>query len=262
MTQRNFFVTLCGPALLALLLGACPVDGGDTEDEGNEADISFSGGRGQLELRAMDAEPRFFSLATGTEITDPDEIESKVWDICFFATRMILTNSGKTAGDYFTGGRGGVWHTNSTDFDTVTLDDRVIGPDPLDGRDYGEYNQDVLRYAYSMSVASLRFDRPMNVMTFVGYQNENSPNVGKTAANPFSELYTYDKKAFYANTFHANGTMHMPPHFYVTNQVYIIRHGDGEHYSKFQVRRFIRNYDNGHFQLGSDTYGVRWENLP
>jgi hypothetical protein len=266
MNQKTAFFILSASllaALFALLLGACPMeDSGDDGEEPEPPTITFTGGKGELELRAIDAEPRFFSLSTGKEITAQEDIESTTWDICFFATRMLLTNSGKTAGDYFSGGKGGVWHTNQTDFEEVTgKDDAVTGPDPLDGRDYGEYNQDVQRYAHSMSVASARFERNMNVMTFVGYDNDVVSNAGKSAANPFSQNYLYDKRAFYANTFSPSGVMTMPPNFYVTSQVYIIRHGDGEHHSKFQVTKFERNYDNGYFQLNSDTYAVRWENL-
>jgi hypothetical protein len=269
MNQKTPFFILSASllaALFALLLGACPLE--DSDDAGEEPEpptITFTGGKGELELRALDAEPRFFSLSTGKEITAQEDIESTAWDICFFATRMLLTNSGKTAGDYFSGGKGGVWHTNQTDFEEVTgKDDAVTGPDPLDGRDYGEYNQDVLRYAVSMAVASLRYERSMNVMTFIGYDNDSVPNAGMSAANPFGGLFRYNKKAFYSNYYEdANGNLLlvMPPNFYVTNQVYIIRHGDGEHHSKFQVTKFERNYENGLFNFNSDTYAVRWENL-
>jgi hypothetical protein len=261
MKQRYFSTlrALLPAVLFALFLGACPMEGED--DENKEPDITFSGGQGEMELEGKDGKPRFFSLSTGTEITAQEDIESAAWDIAFYPTRMILTNSGYTAGPlYFSGGKGGVWHTNQTDFDAVTgKDDRVIGPDPLDGRDYGEYNQDVLRYARGMAGSNMQQERYMNVMTFVGYQNENLVD-GKSLGNTFNTYYKYDKKAFYANTFRDPDnymTFVMPPLFYVTNQVYIILHGDGEHYSKFQVYKFVRySYEE------KDVYGVRWENLP
>jgi hypothetical protein len=253
MNQRKLFTNFFASLLfIVLLLGGCPMESEDDENKRKEADINFSDGRGELELEARDGEPRFFSLSTGREITAQADIESQAWDIAFYATRIIWTNSGVSAGDNFSGGKGGVWHTNQTDFDAVAGREAAVTGDPV----YAPYHEDVRRYAHGMAGSGMRLERNMNVMTFLGFDNESEEGAGKTAEKPFTVYYNYDKKAFYANTFDAKGMMTMPPRFYVTNQVYIIRHGDGEHYSKFQVTKFIRNYT-----ADLDTYAVRWENL-
>jgi hypothetical protein len=236
-------------------------DGGD----GDDTTLTFAGGKGELELTIQDGVARFFSLSSGEEITAKEDIESQGWDIALYATRYILTNSGITAGKYFSNGKGGVFHTNQTDFDAVTSkDDRVTGIDPVDGRDYSVYNQDVRRYANGMGGGG-EAERTMNVMTYLGYEGEDTEYQGEvhnglTFATMFTTFYTYERKQFYANTF-TNDFMTMPPDFYVTNQVYIIRHGDGEHYSKFQVTKFVRNFGSDIMNGVSDTFKVRWENL-
>jgi hypothetical protein len=234
----------------------------ETDDETNTGEvpeISFTGGQGDMTFRGEDTEFYFFSLSEGRMITAQEEIESQSWDIAFRPPRLILTNSGVTAGKYWTGGKGGVWHTNQTDFDAVTSRDDAVTDDPV----YTPaYNTDVTRYAYSMAVADSSFVRAMNVMTFIGYGNENEPGAGLSGDKRFDANYRYNKKAFYANVMNPATDMGvMPPDFYVTNQVYIIRHGDGEHYSKFQVTQYIRHYDNGYFALSSDTFSARWEVL-
>jgi hypothetical protein len=254
-------VLLLLAAVFSLSLTACPME--DTDDGGDEGDttLSFTGGSGELELTIKDGTARFFSLASGKEITEKKDMESQGWDIAFYATRYILTNSGITAGKYFSGGKGGVFHTNQTDFDAVTGKEAMItGPDPVDGRDYGVYNQDVRRYANGMGGGG-EAERTMNVMTYLGYEAEDQDaHNGLTYGTMFTTYYTYERKQFYANTF-TNGFMTMPPEFYVTNQVYIIKHGDGEHYSKFQVTQFTRNFGSSALKGVSDTFKVRWKNL-
>jgi hypothetical protein len=254
---RTLFFLLA--AILSLFFTACPLEADDDGGDENDTSVNFAGGKGELELTVKDGVTRFFSLSSGKEITEKKDIESQGWDIAFYATRYILTNSGVTAGKYFSSGTGGVFHTNQTDFDAVTNKDaRVIGIDPIDGRDYGVYNQDVRRYANGMGGGG-EAERTMNVMTYLGYAQEDLYD-GLTYANMFSTYYTYERKQFYSNTF-TNDFMTMPPDFYVTNQVYIIRHGDGEHYSKFQVTQFVRNFGFDIMKGISDTYKVRWENL-
>jgi hypothetical protein len=262
--------------LFALFLTACPMEDNNennTEQEQEEEEQitgGFADGKGEKELYYVpDGNIYFLSLSTGEIITAEagkeqeheayETIESPGWDLAFYPARQIWTNSGVTAGGYFTGGNGGVWHTNQTDFDAVTgKDARIIGVDPVDNVDYSDYHEDVFRYAIGMAGSNMRPERHMNVMTYLGWSIEDNGR-GKTASNYFQSDYMYNRRAFYANTFDAPGVMTMPPRFYVTNQVYIIRHGDGVHYSKFQVTKYIRYYEGtaGY----ADTYGFRWENL-
>jgi hypothetical protein len=52
---------------------------------------------------------------------------------------------------------------------------------------------------------------------------------GQSEADPLTD-YKYNAKQYY----HANLAT-MPPVYSVTRQVYIVRHGDGENYSKMQI---------------------------
>jgi hypothetical protein len=49
-------------------------------------------------------------------------------------------------------------------------------------------------------------------------------------------FYHFNKKSAY------KGTGGMPPGFAETGQIYIIRHADGVHHSKFQVTQFKYGY--------------------
>jgi hypothetical protein len=245
-----------GLLLCAFLFSACPTGADDDNNTVPDPVISLTGSRGELELVISDGDIKFFDFADGTEVKDA-AIKSRKWDIAFWATRLILTNSGVSADEYRSSGRGAVWHTEKTDFGSATLEDAVNkdkhegdeGYDP----DYAQYNEDVLRYATGMTGYYTRYERFMNVMTYLGYPNEakNPAMDGTTMVKRFEPMYLYNKRAFYEATVGM-----MPPDFRPTYRVYIIRHGDGEHYSKFQVTKFER--DSFHY---IDTYKVIWENF-
>jgi hypothetical protein len=234
-------------AVLALCLTACPTESGGDDEPLPDSVISLTGDKGEMELTLGDGDIRFFDFATGAEVRDA-AIKSREWDIAFWCSRQILTNSGITAAEYRSGGKGAVWHTEKTGFDQVVLED-AVRDDPV----YMPYNEDIFRYAVGMTGYSERF---MNVMTYLGYPNErDDPAMDGTTMNKiFRPMYLYDKRAFYEATVNM-----MPPDFRPTNRVYIIRHGDGEHYSKFQITKFVR--DTWAKPAPTDTYRVIWENF-
>ncbi|MDR2617407.1 MAG: hypothetical protein LBC62_00930, partial [Treponema sp.] len=65
----------------------------------------------------------------------------------------------------------------------------------------------------------------LNVISYVGYGSGN----GLTEDNPLTD-YRYNAQAYYS----ANLST-MPPVYSVTRQVYIVRHGDGEHYTRMHI---------------------------
>jgi hypothetical protein len=74
----------------------------------------------------------------------------------------------------------------------------------------------------------------MNIMTYFGYATgdgltEATAFGWSTPGPPSAPFYEFNKKAF------AYVTGGMPPPWFPTKQVYIIRHADGTSYSKFQV---------------------------
>jgi hypothetical protein len=160
-----------------------------------------------------------------------------------------ITNSGVTAESLNSGGLGGVWFTNRTDFENVSLDDRVT--DFSGGNaEYEVYTADVTRYQGAMGAA---VPGPMNIMTYYGYESgdgsEGSPFTISANAPYIEPFYKFNKKAFAAA-----GTT-MPPTWWGTNHVYIIRHANGVSYSKLQV--YEVTYVIGH----SFKFGFRFENL-
>jgi hypothetical protein len=172
---------------------------------------------------------RYFSLSQGVEV-DPSKSNTAEWDIAVKSEGgfcYVLTNSGASAG---AGGNGGVWFTTKgTNFTGVTLADRVTDLTG-DNAEYAEYVTDTIRYQHAMS-ASL--PGPMNIMTYYGYLSgsglsEDDPFEWSLPGPPSSPVDEVNKKAFAAVL---GG---MPPPWYPTGEVYIIRHADGVSYSKLQ----------------------------
>ncbi|MDR1251681.1 MAG: HmuY family protein [Treponema sp.] len=228
-----FAVLLCA----ALFFTGCPTDPEDEEPNyGGEAEIL------NIVVAATDGVV-YYSLSTGEQVAGTDS-----WDIAFRRSRLIFTNSGATAAypDVTSTGSGGVWHVTKTNLADVTVDD-AVKDDPL----YGPYNQDVVRYILAGGMGgspATAAPSRINVMTFVGYSNE-ADNDGLSADKPFSNTYQYNKKQFY----NSEG---MPPVMSVSNQIYIIKHGDGSKYSKILINAYESSTANG-----TDTYQIIYQNF-
>jgi hypothetical protein len=190
---------------------------------------------------------RYFSLSQGVELP-ASKSNTAEWDVAVKAQDgfcYILTNSGATATALGSGGDGGVWFTDETDFNSVTLADRVTDFTGAN-EEYEVYTKDVIRYQRGMS-ASL--DSVMNIMTYYGYESGD----GLTEATVFGwstnpgppggPFYEFNKKAF---AYVIGG---MPPPWFPTKHVYIIRHADGISYSKFQV--YALRYEKGYTYIVS-----------
>jgi hypothetical protein len=241
---------------LSLLLTACPTEAENTTDEEDEDTITLAGGVYTLNFTVLNGEVRYLNLHTAEWVTDPEIIASPDWDIAFHASRLIYTNSGDTATDLNSGGYGGVWFTNTTDFDAVSGEgDKAAADTGNPDFDYTPYFQDVKRYVVQMAT---RYYRRLNVMTYAGYPDEDVYS-GLTedralAGNGYLVNYNYDKKQYYINPPMPDGGLRMPPSFQATQQVYIIRHGNAADVSKFQVTRFVRD-----LAAESDHYTVQWK---
>jgi hypothetical protein len=231
---------------------ACPTEvPDDTEQEIEipEDELTEEGNVKTLKLSVSHGAVKFYSLTTGQEITG-DAIASRAWDIAFKETRTIWTNSGATAGEYKSGGQGAVWHTNKKNFEAAALKDAV-----KNNPTYTPFNTDTIRWAPDMEDYKKRF---MNVMTYLGYGNEKAEGAGTSYENPYSTPM-YTKRGFYS--------MPSMAFFEPTRYVYIIQHGDGEHYSKIQVKSFIRALETdpndvaaGQTAVGTDSFEVLIEN--
>jgi hypothetical protein len=186
---------------------------------------------------------RYFSLSQKKELEAPKRFTTE-WDLAIEAQGgfcYIYTNSGASAEHFGTTGQGRVWFTNKTDFDDVALADRVTDYTGVNApyADCAAYETDVVRYQTGMTAV---LPSRMNIMNYYGYHSGD----GLTAATAFgwsdppppsAPFYDFNKKAF---GYVMGG---MPPPWYPTKQVYIIRHADGVHFSKFQV--YSLSYSSG-----------------
>jgi hypothetical protein len=244
-------MTLFFLCFIPLFFIACPME--DQSDNNEKTKITNEDGVFTLEVTIRDGEKKYFSLSTGEEVTG-DARFTPAWDIAFERPRLIYTNSGDSAQALASGGGGGIWHTDKIVLADVTLDD-AVKDDPF----YKDYNADTSRWITNMIG---QVSRPLNVMTYLGYMNEDEKGIdGKSAEGVFSMYYKYDKKQFYSNEFDENGDMFMPPHFTPTMRVYIIRHGNGAEYSKVQISEYFGNYDadSSVTTYGGDNYKVTWQ---
>ncbi|MDR0656009.1 MAG: HmuY family protein [Treponema sp.] len=187
-------------------------------------------------------EIKYYSLSTGKEV-EASKANTTEWDIAIekhvSALLFIYTNSGSTAVEKNSGGKGGVWYTDSTDFDAVTLNSKVV---PGATTEYEPYVTDVVRFlTFGMGANAKTHAVKMNIMTYFGFNSGGKGGLSSADAftsnaigNPPYTSYKYfdfDKKALWSH-------LGMPPAYSPTNQVYIIRHADdtgGEKYSKLQV---------------------------
>jgi hypothetical protein len=218
---------LCGeiffrlPFLAALCFTACPVE---PENEGGaliEVSLPIDGSGTR----------HCYDLSTGKEASPA----GGNWDLALEAhggAFFVLTNSGVTAAETepASSGLGGVWFTDSTDFNAVTSPDQKVVP--AADSEYAPYTADV--YRHTMVMAADPVKQRLNVITYAGYPSGD----GLAADTPFlynqpGDMAVYSPYNF--NKKQAYTMQGMPPNYTPTKQVYIVRHGDGERHSKVQL---------------------------
>jgi hypothetical protein len=197
---------------------------------------------------------KYFSLSKSMEL-DPSKRATAEWDIALESKDgfcYAYTNSGVTAAELGSGGQGGVWFIgdDTKPFDQVTLADRVTDFSGANA-EYADYVTDVTRYQIGMSAA---LPGSMNIMSYYGYAVGDGLTADtafgwSTPGPPTAPFYEFDKKAF---AYVEGG---MPPPWFPTQEVYVIRHADGSSYSKFQV--YAIKYQSGYTFLLS----FRFKNL-
>jgi hypothetical protein len=250
MKQRKFIVWAGALILLcfaALLLG-CPTEAEEEEEvvvEALDSPVVITG-----------TETKYFSLTTGKRVSD-SERNTENWDIAFSRNGsvggLIYTNSGITASLLGSGGKGGVWYTDETDFDAVTSDsDKVT----VTG-EYAGLDVDATKYISTTTDGSGDGTAyVLNVMTYLGYAGSGDGNLASTpyrantlSGPPTNYLpYSYNKHQFYKML------NMMQAQYEVTEEVYIIKHGNGTDYSKIQVKDYGSTG-------GKATFEVVYENL-
>jgi hypothetical protein len=237
----RFFPALTALALVLTLvftLGACKTEAGedDEDDDDNGSIITLS-----LAYDGGD-DPWFYSLPKGDEETHMDvsgpAIKSGAWDIAVEAHDrlfLIRTNSGDSADEYDTrsggGGLGGIWFTDEN-FGAARVSGRVIPTADNEYSEYLPYTEDRIRYVNLMSDG---IKAVLNVSSYLGY-----PGGSGAQGDPFQtqEADRGNMASFVPFLFNKRGAytmLGMPPAYTPTNQVYIVKHGDGDGYSKIQL---------------------------
>jgi hypothetical protein len=200
---------------------------------------------------------KYFSLATGEQITDAASIAGQTWDLALEAhdaSFFVLTNSGASAERAGSHGAGAVWHTEIFDFDKAGTADAVTDP----GGVLAGYTTDQKRYAMVMSGAA---EEHLNVMTYLGYPDSDKPESNGLAPETYFKRkepdqtgmasyvpYLFNQKQFFA-------MRGMPPNYTPTYRVYIVRHGNGIDYSKVQVSDVYLEYNSK--DLGKSLFVVK-----
>jgi hypothetical protein len=279
--NRGFFQIFFSVFLAGTLFffTACPTEAGDpgetkpsTGDEGTVQETE--GGVKTLTFTVPgNSAIWYFSLGTGKWLRDANDPYSADWDLAFQDSRIILTNSGDTESRLNSGGLGGVWFTNQTGFEAVTSPMAGTLIDPESNFTYAPYHTDFKRHIRIMGVLHERW---LNVMTYVGYPYEDtyftssdlsyesgiydgSSEKKALAGSAYLVNFDYNKKQYYINPPLPDGGLRMPPDFEATGQVYIVRHGSGVEYSKFQVTEFFRDFS---ANPNIDTYTIVWYTWP
>ena len=212
MRQNRYYFTVLALACAVSLFLGCKTETPGPNYGGDENSLPA------VSLATADG-VKYYSLSTGEELTDPADIASTKWDIAFSRTRLIFTNSGASAEKAGSGGQGGVWYTDKAELSEVSSDDKRGEDDPI----LKNYITDQKRFVTAMSSAA---ETILNVMTYVGYENESTADGLSTTTGLSS--YQYNKKQYYSSAV-------MGVYASVGDQTYIIRHGDGEHYSKIKI---------------------------
>ncbi|HEY9594656.1 MAG TPA: HmuY family protein [Spirochaetia bacterium] len=162
------------------------------------------------------------------------------WDLMITAAKEILTNSGVTATSLSSGGQGGVVFSGSTDFShTISVSDAAAlfaadvasGVKTGDGADYSYWDK------YQTGSATPTTPQTGNAISFPGYPSSVSGRDGTTAATAwvFGAVGAHVDVDFSLGTAYARWERMNPSFSNFTNNVYVVRSGDGASYYKIQV---------------------------
>jgi hypothetical protein len=208
---------LAAVSLILLLTFSC---------EGSSASSDSSGrGASALVISAADGDPAYVSLSSGTVLADA-VADTTDWDLKFTYDRTIHTNSGYTAsasGDN-SSGCGGVYYAGSaSSADGVSSATFEAAKTVFDGGESDwPTNKHFEEYHYFTPTAQMgTWEGALNIMTYHGYATGSG-----TDTDPWV-TYEYNADGFYTSA--AMGE------YIMTNNVYIIRHGDGSKHTAVQV---------------------------
>jgi hypothetical protein len=151
------------------------------------------------------------------------------WELRFSGERDVYTNSGSTAVTEGSGGLGGVVFSGKTDFDdtiTITEAESLFEDDPVDGVDYTYWDQSEID-------SDTAYETTRNAICYPGYPS--SPVEGRDGLTEDTAWAFFPDADFSLSTAYAEWDRMTPNFRNYTNNVYIVRSGDGLSYYKFQI---------------------------
>jgi hypothetical protein len=155
--------------------------------------------------------------------------DSTEWDIRISGERLVYTNSGSTAVTEGSSGLGGVVFSGKTDFEeSITAGDAetLFANDPRDGVDYTYWDK-------SGVDSETAYEKTGNAICYPGYPE--SPVEGRDGQSEETAWAFFPDADFSLGTAYAEWERMRPNFTNYTNNVYVVRSGDGLSYYKFQI---------------------------
>jgi hypothetical protein len=214
---------------MVLVLSGCDLLGGG---DGDPKAYIFDG------IRVNDGSTTtYYSLYVDFEDPDnPVSVESDTggaantdWEIMVICGKEILTNSGVTATAEGSGGSGGVVFSGNTVFDdeiTAVAAAALFAADPDDGQDYHYWDK------YRSTSAEPTEPQSGNAVSFPGYPALVDGRDGQSAGTAW---IFEDDVDFSLGTAYCEWDRMSPNFRNFTNNVYVVRSGDGSEHYKIQI---------------------------
>jgi len=209
-------------------------------------------GKATYILQYIDLENPDAPSSTGTD-TD--------WDIMITGQKEILTNSGVTATDLSSGGKGGVVFSGKTDInqDIGTVETATLfSSDPHKGFDYTYWEKSTADAEAKIATS--------NAISFPGYSSDNGRDgsteekawIFGTEKNPLNADVNFSLGHAYAKWERMD-----PKYSDFTNNVYIIRSGDGASYYTLQIADVVysKTTDSSGISTTHYTFKIKFKKI-
>lgn len=209
-------------------------------------------GKATYILQHIDLENPDAPSSTGTD-TD--------WDIMITGQKEILTNSGVTATDLSSGGKGGVVFSGKTDMEqgiSVAEAAALFAKNGLDYTDYSFWDK------YKTSSATPTSTSTGNAISFPGYTSQaGRDGQSETTAWVFGDVGDHVDVDFSLGTAYAKWERMDPKYSDFTNNVYVVRSGDGASYYKLQIADVVysKTTDSSGTATTHYTFKIKFQKL-
>ncbi|WP_020611223.1 hypothetical protein [Sediminispirochaeta bajacaliforniensis] len=176
----------------------------------------------------------------GDDLSTITEGSNTNWEIMITAQKEILTNSGVTATSLSSSGQGGVVYAETSNFDasiSIPEAQALFAADSNDyssdgnGKDYSYYDK------YKTTSAEPTEPTTGNAISYPGYAyNDSYPQTPERNGRTTSTAWIFSEDVnFSLGRAYAEWERMAPNYSNFTNNLYIVRSGDGSSYYKLQI---------------------------